>query len=164
MDPRTQLADQLRRVLAGGAWHGPALDEALDGVTAAMATTRVLASAHTIHALVHHVTAWAGEVLHRLQGRPPRQPDEGDFPDPATPVDEVAWQRLLARMHAVHAQVIEAVLAFDPAQLDHKSGDEEIPPLGTGHSWWGTINGLVQHDAYHAGQILMLKRALQARP
>lgn len=163
-DPRVFLADQLRRVQCGEAWHGPSLHEALDGVTAAMATTKVLPSAHSIHALTHHVAAWANEVLQRLRGRPPQSPDEGDFPDPAAPVDELAWKRLLARLDAVHAEVIEAVLALDPSLLDRTVGDEASAALGTGHTHQGMINGLVQHDAYHAGQILLLKRALLAHP
>lgn len=163
-DLRVFLADQLRRVHRGNAWHGPSLHEALDGVTADMATTKVLPSAHSIHALTHHVAAWAHEVLQRLHGRAAQAPDEGDFPDPALAVDDLAWSRLLARMDAVHAEVIEAVLALDASLLEQKAGDEDSPPLGTGHSYQGMINGLVQHDAYHAGQILMLKRALLAHP
>jgi DinB superfamily len=163
-DPRVFLADQLRRVHSGSAWHGPSLREALGGVTAAMATTKVLPSAHSIYALAHHVAAWADEVLQRLHGRAAQQPDDGDFPDPAAAVDDLAWTRLLARLDAVHAKVIEAVLALDPSLLERKAGDEDSPPLGTGHTFQGMINGLVQHDAYHAGQILLLKRALLAHP
>jgi uncharacterized damage-inducible protein DinB len=162
-DLRVFLADQLRRVHGGRAWHGPSLLEALDGVTASMANTKVLPSAHTIHALTHHCAAWAGEVLHRLHGRAPRQPDEGDFPAPGD-LDDLGWTRLRARLDAVHADVIEAVLALDASRLHEVVGDEEDPPLGTGHTCAGMISGLVQHDAYHAGQILLLKRALLAHP
>lgn len=163
-DQRVFLADQVRRVHAGHAWHGPSVREALDGVTAAMAATKVLPSAHTIHSLAHHIAAWADEVLHRLEGRAPGEPDNGDFPDPAVAIDELGWTRLLAHLDAVHAKVIEAVLAMDPALLPRHVGDEEVPALGTGHSFEGMISGLVQHDAYHAGQILLLKRALLATP
>ncbi len=160
-DPRVFLADQLQRVLGGHAWHGPSLHEALDGVTATMASTRVLPSAHSIHALTHHCAAWAGEVLQRLRGREAQQPDEGDFPGPG-PLDDLGWTRLRARLDAVHAEVVSEVLAIDIARLDQKAGDEDSPPLGTGHTYGGMINGLVQHNAYHAGQILLLKRALLA--
>jgi uncharacterized damage-inducible protein DinB len=162
-DLRLFLADQLRRVHQGHAWHGPSLHEALEGVTPEIANAKPLPSAHSIHALTHHCAAWAGEVLHRLQGRTAQQPNEGDFPAPGD-LDDLGWRRLRARLDAVHADVIEAVLAMDVAGLDAKVGDEENPPLGTGHSYAGMISGLVQHDAYHAGQILLIKRAHLAHP
>ncbi len=163
MEPLAFLADQVKRVHHGGAWHGPSVTEALDGVTAAMADARVLPSSHTIHALTHHISAWAGEVLKRLEGRSPQIPDEGDFPAPVKALDELAWMRAVAHLDAVHARLIEAILALDPARLEQVVGDEPSPQLGTGHTVRGMIHGLVQHDAYHAGQIVILKRALQAR-
>jgi uncharacterized damage-inducible protein DinB len=160
VDERPRLADQLRRMHAGQAWHGPSLKEALDGVTAAMAIAQALPNAHTIYALVHHCTAWANEVYHRLHGRSPRQPEEGDFPAPVRALSEVEWAQALAKLDTAHARLIEATLSLDPALLDRRAGDEDSPSLGTGHTYYGMLHGLVQHDAYHAGQIVLLKRAM----
>ena len=163
MESLAFLADKVKRVHQGGAWHGPSVKEALDGVTATMASSRVLPSAHTIHALTHHISAWAGEVLQRLQGRAPQMPDEGDFPARVDSLDELAWTRTVAHLDAVHARLIEAILALDPARLEQVVGDEPSLPLGTGHTVRGMLHGLVQHDAYHAGQIVILRRAIEAR-
>ena len=36
-------------------------------------------------------------------------------------------------------------------------------PLGTGTSFYVLLHGVAQHDAYHAGQIALLKKALAAQ-
>lgn len=159
MDERTFLVDQLRRIHTGHAWHGPSLHEALEGVTAETAIHKVLPTAHSIYALTHHVTAWVDEVCARLKGRAPQMPDAGDFPEPVEQLSDLEWQRALARLDGAHAQLTEAVLGMEPAGLDRQVGDEPVPSLGTGHSVRSMLHGLVQHDAYHAGQILLLKRA-----
>jgi len=158
-DSRQFIADQLRRLHEGDAWHGPSLHEALAGVTAGMAVARAVPNAHNIAELVHHVAAWAEEVTARLGGRMPQMPDDGDFPAPIDALDEAGWDLLRDRLSAAHRRAVDAILAFDPSRLDERMGTADAP-LGTGVSFEGMLHGLVQHDAYHAGQIVLLKRAL----
>jgi hypothetical protein len=54
------------------------------------------------------------------------------------------------------------VHALDAARLTTRVGDERSPPLGTGVTFAQTINGLVQHDAYHSGQIAVVKKLLRS--
>jgi uncharacterized damage-inducible protein DinB len=156
----TRIVEQLRRLHEGDAWHGPSLHEALRAVTPEMAAMKVLPSAHTIYALTHHVAAWANEVTHRLQGRQPRMPEEGDFPAPVAGLTQVEWEQAKARLDTAHARLVQAILAFDPARLHEPVGPARDAPLGTGVTYYGLLHGLIQHDAYHAGQIVLLKRAI----
>jgi uncharacterized damage-inducible protein DinB len=158
-DSRHFIADQLRRLHIGDAWHGPSLQEALTGVTAGMAVARPVPNAHNIAELVHHVAAWAGEVTARLGGRTPQLPEEGDFPPPVDVLSDAEWNVLRRRLDDAHQRVVDAIHASDPARLDERMGTADAP-MGTGVSFEGMLHGLVQHDAYHAGQIVLLKRAL----
>jgi uncharacterized damage-inducible protein DinB len=157
-DSRPFIVDQLRRLHEGDAWHGPSLQEALAGVTAGMAVARPIPGAHNIAELVHHVAAWVGEVTTRLGGRIPQMPDEGDFPPPIDVLDEEAWTALRVRLDHAHHRLVDAILGFDPSRLEERMGTADAP-LGTGVSFEGMLHGVVQHDAYHAGQIVLLKRA-----
>jgi uncharacterized damage-inducible protein DinB len=157
-DPRPFIIDQLRRLHVGDAWHGPSLQEALAGVTAGMAVARPIPNAHNIAELVHHVAAWAGEVSARLGGRTPRMPDEGDFPPPVDVISDEEWVALRARLDDAHDRLVDAIQAFDPSRLEERMGTADAP-LGTGVSFEGMLHGLVQHDAYHAGQVVLLKHA-----
>ena len=45
-------------------------------------------------------------------------------------------------------------------QLLKPTNDPRNRPLGTGVSYYELLHGIVQHDAYHAGQIAILKKVL----
>ena len=154
------LSDELQRAFDGDPWHGPSVMAALRDVHAPVASVRVAPSVHTIHELVLHIAAWAGEVAQRLRGREAREPDEGDWPSPAGE-DEVAWARALSRLREAHADLMAALAALDPQRLHEVVDDRRDPSLGTGGSFAFTAHGLAQHYAYHGGQIALLKKMVR---
>jgi uncharacterized damage-inducible protein DinB len=158
-----RLVDLFERTNSGDAWHGPSVREALDGVTARGAAAHPIAGAHSIWELVLHVTGWRGEVVRRLQGHEASEPMEGDWPVPAETTD-AHWREALAALDRSHREVVTAVRRFDAARLDERIVDRRDPSSGgLGASYAVTLHGLVHHDLYHAGQVSLLKRALQGR-
>src|SRR5262245_14964740 len=84
-DPRcvetNRLADQLERSFRGGAWHGPSVEEALDGVDAETAAARQVSNAHTIGELTAHIAFWLDGALRRMNGESVTNvPEEVEFP------------------------------------------------------------------------------------
>jgi len=153
MKEADRIADQLRRAMQGEAWHGPSLREILAGVTAAQAAARPIAAAHSIWDLVHHITAWEGIVLRRLDGETVKDvSSEIDWP-PVSEPSEAAWQRALAALEAGNRRLCDAI-----AQLPDERLRERVP--GKQDSFYLELHGIVQHDLYHAGQIALLKKAL----
>src|SRR6476620_10103239 len=106
------LRRALRRSFDGGAWHGPALADALDGVSASMAAARTVAHAHSIAELTHHLAAWTREVTRRLGGAAPAMPIEGDWPDAARAIDDAEWSRLRAELASARGALLAALDAF----------------------------------------------------
>ncbi|HEV8363453.1 MAG TPA: DinB family protein [Gemmatimonadaceae bacterium] len=155
------LVADLRSIVAGDAWHGPSWRDVLAGLTAEQAMRRVVPNVHNIYELVHHTAAWAGEVARRLGGGAPRMPAEGDYPPNDVIVDEAAWQRAVARLNQAHEQLLSAIERFDPRRLDERIGADRDAPLGSGVSYRATIAGLLAHTAYHAGQAMLLRRAIE---
>lgn len=161
-----RLLDTLRRSFDGGAWHGPSLREALDGCSAAEGAAHPVAGAHSVWELVLHAAAWADEVAARAGGAPPGEPAAGDWPPvPAAP-DEAAWVAARAGLDAARDRLLAAFATVDPARLD-----EQLPPsaagaasaaLGTRGTLHLAIVGLAEHNAYHGGQIVLLRRAYAA--
>lgn len=155
------LAD-LRRIYEGNAWHGPSVLEAIRDVSAAQAAARPVPEGHSIFELTHHIAAWIGEAASRLQGNPPGMPADGDFPDRSATVDESAWSAVRARLERRQAELLEAVAAFDPSRLDdvvnpkHRKHDDG--PV----TFRALLSGLAQHSAYHAGQIVLLRKGLRS--
>ena len=148
-----RIEDQMRRALEGGAWHGPAVLEALVGVTVVHAYERPIPGAHTIWELVLHLCGAYWLVLRRLRGdATPLAPDE-DWPPVPEPT-EANWRTTVDTLRQLNAETRAAVAAFEPARLD-----EPLVPT-VPYTAYVQFIGLTQHDLYHAGQIAILKRAL----
>jgi hypothetical protein len=67
------------------------------------------------------------------------------------PANEAAWARDCAVLADQHRLLLEAIEDFPSALLSRPSGRK--------HWTWGDLlMGIAMHDAYHAGQIQLLKR------
>jgi uncharacterized damage-inducible protein DinB len=147
------LADQLRRSQNGDAWHGPSLSEVLEGITAAQATQWPIQEAHTIWELVLHVAVWQQHILHRIEQREMGdQPDEIDWPE-VTDTTEDAWGSALEHLQKVNDDLVHVVEMLDDAKLY-----SEV--RGKDYNFHFMLDGMTQHNLYHAGQIALLKKTL----
>jgi hypothetical protein len=156
------LTADIRSIVAGDAWHGPSWRDVLSGISAQQASQRLVPGVHTIYELVHHTAAWAGEVARRVNGSPPGTPQEGDFPPNDIVVDDAAWERAVSRLSEAHEELRAAIKRFDPNRLEERIGGERDAALGSGVTYRATIAGLFAHTAYHAGQAMLLRRAMEA--
>ena len=151
-----RIADQFRRAHEGEAWHGPALKEILRDVTAARAAARPVAGAHSIREIVRHIAAWERVARRRLEGDAAQIYNTAED-WPADDVSEEAWRDALKSLGEENAKLREAILRLDDARLDE--------PIHEGmSSVYVTLQGVVQHSLYHAGQIAVLKKALPPDP
>jgi uncharacterized damage-inducible protein DinB len=155
------LVDQLERTHAGDPWHGPSRASLLADVTTEEARRRPAIGVHSIWELVLHMTAWTREVTRRLQGHKAADPEMGDWPALPTTPDERAWRAALAALDEANTALRDMVHGLEDERLTMRVGDERNAPLGTGVTLAQTINGLVQHDAYHSGQIALVKKLLR---
>ena len=137
-------------------WHGPALADLVGDVTADQAAARPVPGAHTIWELVLHATAWTEIARERLIGSARADPtDEEDWP-PVNDISPEAWRAAVERLKEAHRE-----LATDIAALDDSGLIGRVP--GKDHSVLVMAHGIVEHDAYHGGQIAILKKALAQR-
>ncbi|MCU0634880.1 MAG: DinB family protein [Gemmatimonadaceae bacterium] len=156
-----ELLDDLQRSYDGDPWHGSSLTVLLDGVTASVAIATPIASVHSIWALVLHLTAWTDEVRLRLEGKAPDAPPQGDWPAVPTHPTPEAWRAAQDALRDAQRALEAAVAALPHTMLDAIVGGERDPALGAGLTYAATIRGLVQHHAYHGGQIAILRKALE---
>ena len=159
MPEADRLIDQFRRAHDGDPWHGSPVKAILDGVTAEQAARKPANGAHSIWALVLHMTGWRNEVAARATGKPAGEPAAGDYPEVGDPTP-ARWKAALAALDASHANLVEVVRGMSDEHLLKPTNDPRSRPLGTGVSYYELLHGIVQHDAYHAGQIAILKKVL----
>lgn len=134
-------------------WHGPALADLLDGVTAEQAAARPIPGAHSIWELVLHATAWTEIARERLVGSAKGDPTTDEDWPPVKDTSPDAWRSAIERLKEAHRE-----LAADIARMDDSTLIGRVP--GKDHSVLVMMHGIIEHDAYHGGQIAILKRAL----
>jgi len=139
-------------------WHGPALVDLIGDVSADDAAARPVSGAHTIWELVHHVTAWAEIARLRLSSptKPADPTEEQDWP-PVRDRSPEAWRAAVERLKDAHRELADEVGRCDDARLT-----DRLP--GRDHSASVMLHGIMEHGAYHGGQIAILKRALARQP
>jgi len=146
-----RLADELRLIAQGDAWHGPGLAELLKDVSPERAAARPIPGAHSIWELVLHIAAWTDVFRRRLEGEAVDEPQEGDFPPPGERTPE-AWARAQAHLRAAHERLAERVTRLRSAELEAK-----VP--GRDYTVGFMLRGAIRHAVYHSGQIGSLKKA-----
>lgn len=158
MSDLERIVGELRHAHTGDPWHGPSRAAVLADVTADEAHRSPGPQAHSIWELVLHMRVWTSEVARRLREGNPRMPVEGDYPAPPVWPSETAWHAAVASLDDAHADLLASVVGVGNGGLDAPIGQTRDAPLGTGVTRRATLHGLAQHDAYHSGQIAILKK------
>jgi uncharacterized damage-inducible protein DinB len=146
-----RLADQLRRTIEGDPWHGPSWNDTLQTVSAEQALWRPPGEAHTIWEIAAHVAFWHDELLPVVGGEPYRNVSETEQWPASDDTSEEAWAALLMSIESSNEALADAVAELTDAQL-------ALPMENRDYDLEFLIQGLVQHNAYHAGQVALLKR------
>lgn len=148
------LADQIRRAFDGEAWHGDSVLEILAGVDAATAAAHPIKNAHSIWELVLHIATWDEVTITRACGKAFMPTDEQNFPSVKDSSD-AAWKKTVDHLKKTHSKLIETVAAFPDSRLQ-----DQVPgKTGDYYNFYYLFSGIVQHELYHAGQIVLLKKA-----
>jgi DinB superfamily len=145
-----KIVKQLQRTFQGRAFHGPAVDEALEGVTAKMAAARSPGGAHNIWQIVEHMTFWQDTARRWLQGDRTR-PEPGTDWKPVEDKSDGAWRKALWNLDRSNELLRDEVMLLDESRIEE--------PIFDGFAKTEVVlRGIVQHNVYHAGQISLLKK------
>ena len=152
-----RIRDQFRRAFEGEAWHGPSVLALLNGVTAQQAAAHPILGAHSIWELTLHIAAWERACLRRLKGDPAQLTNAEDW-EPVNDTSDAAWEQTKQQLIDNHRELLVAISSVDELRLNEPILTHPNIPFS---SIYVTLHGGVQHDLYHAGQIAMLKKALE---
>jgi uncharacterized damage-inducible protein DinB len=146
-----RIINLLNASFHGGAWHGPSVLELTKGLSVKQAAFKA-GNIHTISEIIYHITSWRIFVLKRLQGD-----DKYNIED-----DKKNWGNF-AKIDAFELETLmmELTLSQDELvkELEKKEDDflDLIVP-GSEYTYYTLIQGVIQHDIYHSGQIAIIKK------
>jgi uncharacterized damage-inducible protein DinB len=117
---------------------------------------------HSVAEIAVHCAAWLEEVARRLDGSAPQMPARGDW-CVANTFSADDWEQARRDVEAAGAVLDTLIAALPPERLLAVCGEHAAhdAPLGSGVRFAAMINGVVQHNVYHAGQVVMLTKALR---
>jgi uncharacterized damage-inducible protein DinB len=136
----------------------------VSGLRAADAGARAGAP-YSVYELVYHMNYWMHYELERIDGRSPVYPEHAaeGWPASAAPEGEAAWESCVARFEALLARMTD--LAREPPTLDR---GVEITKVASYANQGGSVRDVIWqtlvHNAYHLGQVALLRRMLGAWP
>jgi uncharacterized damage-inducible protein DinB len=149
-----RLVQQLCASFEGEAWAGPSVREALNDVSVVTASQRAFRDGHTIWELVLHLISNDRMICDRLAGSRFASPTPAELWSLQPYPTDAGWQQSLCELETTHLMLRKAMAQVPDAQLAQK-----LP--GRDHTWFDELNGCAQHNMYHAGQIVLLKKALR---
>ena len=130
-------------------WHGPSTKSLLDGLTHKEAAAYVISNSHSIWEITLHMDAWQREVIRRLHSSfVPEIPEEGDW-RAVLEVSDRAWQQA---QNDLDSSLHELVRKLNT--IAESSTSEPDLTLA------GMLSGILQHNAYHSGQIAMARKVI----
>lgn len=139
------LIDIVSHTFEKNAWHGPAVLEALDGITAEQSLARI-GSSNSVIELVAHMTSWRNFVSEKLEGN-----DAYDVTDETNFPKETNWKKAVDELKQSQARLLKSLRATPVEKLQ-----EKVP--GRQYKFGVMLHGIIHHDLYHTGQIMLIRK------
>ncbi len=148
------LIGQLIDLLRIGNAHA-SFDKAVQGVSMETVGTKIDKLPYTIWQLVEHIRIAQNDILEFSKGpdyQSPKWPD-AYWPNEKAPADKATWQKSLAQIGEDREQFINLL-------RDDEKDIFAIFRHGTGQSLLKEGLVLADHNSYHTGEIIMIRRLL----
>jgi uncharacterized damage-inducible protein DinB len=144
MTKSSEFAHRLKEIYAGEPWFGESIQTKLKNVTAERAFQQPLKGEHSIAELLSHMEFWRKSFLYHLRGDKSIK-FTNDHPQNWPSVDDLkakGWELLCLSFTETHHALLNE-LENGPALTD----DQIL-----------YLNGIIEHDIYHMGQIGIVKK------
>ena len=152
-----EVISQLDVVYNGSPWYGRPVREILHRINPQKAGQRPQEGGHSIFELAEHMLSWRNYLLEKLRGNHTFTIEVNDQRDwkPPQPVSENDWQSLLYAFDENQSNLLSKLRNAKENELGGM-----VP--GKNYKFRPLIEGIVQHDIYHAGQLVTTAKSLGA--
>jgi uncharacterized damage-inducible protein DinB len=148
-----RLAKQMQLAFDDEPWYGPSLTSVLDEIPRKRIHEHPIPGAHSIAELMVHMAHWKEVVLARLDGDPVSDANPRDWA--RLDSKSATYSAVRNRLEAAHHTLMERVAEFTDADL-------AVQVAGNNLDRDELLQGILQHDIYHTGQLAVLVKALKA--
>lgn len=151
-----QYINEFQTIYDGEPWYGKSLMAVLAAADPANVFKKSKPSGHAAWEIVHHLYAWRNLMAKRLNGDGNSNIATNSADDWAPlPAEKTAatWEALIKKLEQNQQELVKGLSKWNDESLDQ-------PFAGTEYTLRTFLNGQIQHDIYHIGQIaLAIKNA-----
>lgn len=155
----TEIDDYIREfetIYNGEPWYGKSLMAVISDADAKDVFKKHKSTGHSAYEITHHLYAWRDLLVKRLNGDTKASIEMNSKEDWASLPKEqtvAAWKELIKKLELNQQELTRLLPNWSNGSLDKDFA-------GTSYSLRTFLNGQIQHDIYHIGQIaLALKNA-----
>lgn len=148
------LIRSLEVSLSGQPWFGRSVYELLGEVDKSKVYVKPNHSEHSLIELLYHMNTWADFTLRRLQG---------DKEHDLTASEELDWREIDPSKHTWEQGIEEFKSIHEKIVALLQTRDDEFLKEIVDYKQYNfrfLVNGLIQHNIYHLGQIAYLNKLL----
>lgn len=148
------IISNLQNCLNGEPWFGRPVYAILNEIDPSIVYKKPNTQSHSLIEMLYHMNTWAEFTLRRIEKDQRYSMEEFEKIDwrEINP-EEHTWENAVAQFIYLHGQVINKLSEKKDQFLDEKVEFRQ-------YNFRFLLNGLVQHDIYHLGQIAYLSKAL----
>ena len=137
---------QLNELQEGSLWFDQSFKDKIDNLSEDVVFVRPLPEVHSVAEHVSHMLEWRKECILRYKGgKTELMNSPEDWKDNAE-LKKSGWTNLKKALYDSRKELIELFTNQDDSYLDTRFRDTE-------YNFHYLIEGIIQHDLYHLGQI-----------
>ncbi len=148
------IISNLENTLDGSPWFGRPVFALLREIDTSQAHKKLSPSSHSMMDLLYHMITWSDFTLKRIEKEKINDMaafEKMDWREINPNTHD--WDEALAELIATHQQIIALLLSREDSFLDEIVDYRE-------YNFRYLLNGLIQHNIYHVGQVALLSKLL----
>jgi len=150
----TAIITEFNNVLSGRPWFGRSVYDMLEDVKESKAGIQPGKEGHSLIELIWHMNTWARFTYKRLQNSAEDDLETSEALDWREIDPSIhTWAVGVAEFKKINAAIVAKLQTADDSLLDVTVDFRE-------YNFRFLLNGLIQHNIYHLGQIAMLTKIL----
>lgn len=141
----------LKNSYEGYSWHGPSLMDTLKDFPIEKALNRT-GTSHNVIEIIEHMIAWRVFTIERLKGHTEYDVAPEENFKTMTTIDENQWNSSLKKLSKSQETLIKLLEKMPEEKLYEVVGGNRK------YNFFFLLHGIIHHDLYHLGQIVLLKK------
>ena len=142
---------EFETVYNGEPWYGKSLMAVINDADLKNVFKKQKSTGHSVYEITWHLYAWRNLLVKRLNGDTKSSIEvnsKEDWPSLPKEQDIAAWKELVKKLEQNQTELIKILPKWNNGSLDKNFA-------GTNYSLRTFLNGQIQHDIYHIGQVAL---------